>query len=88
MHSGLAIQNEFLRQQVQRFAVLGKRNATGLFDRLANIFAADLAGARAERDSTMAVDAANMRSGHSDHRVLHRGLGYVLGFLDRFLDAS
>ena len=73
-------------KQVQRFAVFGQRNAARLLDRGANVVAADLARARAERDAAVAVDAANVRSGDADDGVLDRRLGDVLGLFDRFLD--
>ena len=44
VYSGLPIENELLREQMQWLAVFGQRNAPRLLHRLANVFAADLPG--------------------------------------------
>ena len=88
MDAGLVVENELLRQQMQRLAIFGQRNAARFLDRLAHVFAADLAGARAERDAALAVDAADMRARDADNGMLNRRLRDVLRLLDRFLDGG
>ncbi len=86
MHAALAVEDEFLRQQMQRLAIFRHGDAARLLHCLAHIFAADFARARAQRDAAVAVDAANVRAGNAHHGVLHRRLRDVLGLLHRLLD--
>src|SRR5271166_826839 len=82
----LAVEDELLGQQVQRLAVVGQRDGACLFDGGANVIAADFARAVAQRNAAVAIDAANVRSGHAEDGVLNRRLGNILGLLDRLAD--
>ena len=82
VHAGLTVDDELLRQQVQRFVVFGKRDGAGLLDCSTNVVAADFAGASAQRDAAVAVDAANVRSGDTDDGMLDGSLGDVFRLFD------
>ena len=88
VHAGLLVENEFLRQQVQNFAVGGQRDGARLVDRLANFVAGNFARTRAEGDATVAVQSADVRPGHADQRMLDRRTRRVFRAFDGFLNRS
>ena len=84
--SGLAVENELLRQQVQDFAIGGQGNRASLVNCHADFVAGDFAGARSEADTAVTVHAAHVGSRGPDERVLDCGSGGVLGLDDCFLN--
>ena len=86
VHARLLVENEFLRQQMENFPVGGQGNGARFVDRHADFFAGDLARAISEGDATMRVDAAHVRAGHTDQRMLHGSARPVFGTLHRFLN--
>src|ERR1700686_3267804 len=84
----LRIHAKFMRENVKNFAVIGKRNVTSGVDGAANIFAFDIARARAQGDPTAAIHAAYMIAGHADYRGLHRNVGDALGFFHGAADGT
>ena len=86
--AGLVVENEFLRQQVKNFAIVGKRNGAGLVHRGAQFFAANFARARAEAQAAVAVDAAGVGPGHAQQGMLDRRSGHVFGLLHRLLNRA
>ena len=82
----LIIENEFLGQQVQHFAIGGKRNRSRLVDRHTNLISRDLSRARAEAHSTLAVDSANVRPRNSHRRMFNGSTRNVLRLLNRLLN--
>jgi hypothetical protein len=81
-NSFLRIDHEFMRQNVEHFAVCRKRDVASCIDGAAHIVALNVAGASAEAEATAAVDAANMAASYADHRGFDRDVGYALGFLN------
>ena len=57
---------KFVRQDVQHFAVFGKRDVARGIDGAAHVFAFDVARAMAERDAAAAVHAAHVAAGDAD----------------------
>ena len=88
VHAGLVIENEFLRQQVQNFAIVGKRDGAGLVHRGTKFLAANFTRPRAETQPAMAVDAAGVRSGHAQQGMLDGRPGRVFRLLDRLLNRT
>ena len=84
--AGLFVEQELLRQQVDDFAIGGKRNRAGAVDSGANIFTGDLAQAGAEADAAAAVDAANVLAADADDTLLNDSAGELFsdggGFVD------
>jgi hypothetical protein len=85
MHAGLLVEDEFLRKQVQHFAVGRKRNVLRLLDSLTNLLASNLARA-AEDQATVSIDPTDMRAGDAERGVLNRNSGGIFGSLDRLRD--
>ena len=84
--AGLVVENEFLRQQMQNFAIVGKRNGAGLVHRGTQFFAANFARPGAEAQTAVAVDAAGVGPGHAQQGVLDGRSGHVFGLLHRLLN--
>jgi hypothetical protein len=80
--SVLRIDREFMRQNVEDFAVCRKRDVASCIDGAAHIVTLDVARASAEADATAAVDAADMAASYADHGGLDRDVGYAFGFLN------
>src|SRR5882724_172970 len=76
------VHRKFVRQYVQNFAVLGKRDVAGGINRAANIFAFDIARTIAKRDAATAVQSAHMASGDTDQRRFNWNAGNAFGFFD------
>ncbi len=80
--------HEFMRENVEDFAIFGKRDVAGGIDGAANVVAFDIAGAIAERDAAAAVDAAHVAAGDADHRGFNRNVGDAFGFFDGAADRA
>ena len=78
----LRVDQKFVRENVQDFAVFGKRDVAGGIDGAANVVAFDVARTMAEGDAAAAVDAAHEAAGHADHGGFHRNVGDAFGFFD------
>src|SRR5258708_11316990 len=76
------VHRKFVRQYVQNFAVLGKRDVAGGINRAANIFAFDIARTIAKRDAAAAVQSAHVAAGDTDQRRFNRDAGNAFGFFD------
>src|SRR5581483_7946372 len=87
-HAGLVIENEILGKQVQNLAIVGERNGAGALDRLADFIAGDLARARAQADSTLAVQSAHVRAGDAYHGVFNGSAAGVFRLLHCLLHGS
>ena len=82
-NSVLGIDREFMRKNVEDFAVFGKRDVAGRIDGTANVVSFDISGATAKRYASATVNAANMAAGYSDHGRFHGYVSYAFGFFDR-----
>ena len=84
----LRINEKFLRQHMQDFAILRQTHVLRRFDGAAHIVAMNFARALAQRDSAAAVHAAHVPAGDSHQRRFHRDAHNVLRFLDRAPDGT
>src|SRR5580704_15363864 len=87
-NSVLCVDHEFVRENVQNFAVFGKGDVASCVDSATHVVALDVARAIAKADAAAAVDAANMATRDSNHGGLNRHVGYPFGFLDRPADGA
>ena len=78
----LVIQEKFLREDVQDFAIFRQLHAAGGFDGPADVVALHVARARAYRDAAAAVYAADVRASDADQRRFHRHAYEGFGFFD------
>src|SRR5229473_2975672 len=78
----LSIHHEFMRKDVQDFAVFWKRDVTSGIDGAADVIALDVSRPWTERDAAAAVYAAHVASGHSDERLFHGHVRNAFGFFD------
>src|SRR5580658_8581305 len=78
----LRVHHKFVGEDVEDFAVFGKRNVTGGVDGAADVVAFNVAGAIAERDAAAAVDAANVAAGYTDDGGLDGNVGDAFGFFN------
>src|SRR5215469_13639226 len=88
MHPGLVVEDEFLGQQVQYFAIGGERDGAGLVDGEADFLAGNFPRAGSEANPAMGVHAADVRPGNTQQRVFDGGTQGVFGLLDGLLDGS
>ncbi len=81
------VQNKFLRENVQDFAIRGKWNRPRPLDRLLDLIAPNLPRTRPQANAAMAVHSAHVRSADANNRVLYSRTGHILcrfrGFLNR-----
>src|SRR5690242_13610104 len=70
----LHVHDEFVREDVEDFAVFGKRNVAGGVHGAAHVFALDVARARAEGDAAAAVHATNVVASDADKSFLDRNI--------------
>ena len=84
----LRVDAKFMRQNVQHFAIVGKRNVARGVDSAAHIFALDVARARTKGDAAAAVHAAHMISGYPNDGGFDRNVGDTFGFFDGAANAS
>src|SRR5947207_1052830 len=84
----LGVDNEFVRKDMQNFAVLGERNVAGGIDRAAHVFPFDVARARAKGNAAAAVCAAHVVAGHADKGFFHRHIGHAFGFFHGAADRT
>ena len=78
----LLVQEKFLREDVQDFAIFRQLHAARCFDGAADVVALHVARARAYRDAAAAVYAADVRAGYADQRGFHRHAYEGFGFFD------
>jgi hypothetical protein len=78
----LCVNHKFVGQDMEHFAIFGKRDVAGGVDGAPNVVAFDVAGAIAERDATAAVDAADVAAGYADDGGLDGNVGDAFGFFD------
>src|SRR5581483_12494269 len=76
-HAFLIIDGELRGQRVQDLPIERDGNGARGFDHPFDVARADLAAAYG--DDAMAVEAANMRAGHTDHRGTEMHAGAALG---------
>jgi len=86
VHAGLLVEDEFLGQQVEDFAICRQLYGSRFLDGLADFVAGNLAWTRAKRDSAVGVQAAHVGSGNSDQRVLDSCSRRIFRAFDRFLN--
>src|ERR1700722_2253409 len=79
----LRIQEKFLRQHVQDFAIFGKLHAASSFNGAANVVALNIAGTRADGDAAAAIYAADVNSGDADQRRFDGHTDDGFGFFHR-----
>ena len=84
----LRIDPEFMREDVEYFAVFGESDVASGIDGAANVVALDVSGAIAEGDATAAVDAADMAAGHADDGGFNGDVGHAFGFFDGPADGA
>ena len=88
MDTGLIIQNEFLRQQVQNFPVGGESDRPGFIHGLTNFVAGNLARTGSKAHAAVAIHAAYMRPCDSQQRVFNGSAGRVFSLFDGTLNRS
>src|SRR5689334_25298234 len=76
----LRVDQEFVRQNVQHFAVRRQRDVARGVDGTAHVFTLDVARAVADADAPAAVHAAHMAAGHTNHRGFHGNVSDAFGF--------
>ncbi len=64
----VSVHGKFVRQDVEDFAIFGKRNVSRGVDRAANVFTFDIARPIAESNPATAVQSANVTAGNADQR--------------------
>ena len=79
----LSIDHEFVRKDVEDFAVFRKRDVAGGIDGAANIVALDVASTVAKCYPAAAIDATDMAAGYADDRRLHGNVRDAFRFFDR-----
>jgi len=78
----LRVDHEFVRKDMQNFAVFGKRDVARGVHRTADVVALDIAAAMAQRDAAAAIHTTHMASGDADHGGFHGHVGNAFGFLN------
>src|SRR5215472_1281586 len=84
----LHIHDEFVRENVENFAVLGKRNVARGVHGTADVFAFDVARALTQCDSASAVHAAHVMSGDADERFFNGNVSHAFGFFGGAADGT
>ena len=84
----LLVDQKFLRQHMQNFAVFGKRNGARGVHGPAHVLLFDIARAGAQRNSPSAIHSAHVAAGNADHRRLDRHVGHAFRFLERAADGA
>src|ERR1700675_1438793 len=79
-NSVLGIHHEFMRQDVQHFAVFGKRDVAGRIDSAAHVVALDVARAVAKGDAAAAIYATHVAASYANHGSFDRDVGHAFGF--------
>src|SRR5258708_20155334 len=74
-NAALRIDNEFMRKDVQDFAIFRKRDVARGVDGAAHVFALDVSRPLSKSDAAAAIYAAHVAAGHSDKRFLHGPVG-------------
>ena len=77
VYARLIVEDEFLRQQMQNFAVGGQGNRARLIHRQLDLIASNLTRPCAQTDAAVAVDSANMSTTDADDCVLHGRAGDI-----------
>jgi len=75
-------------EDVQDFAVFGKRDVAGGIDGAAHVIALNVAWALTQRDAAAAIDSADVPAGNSDQRFFHWYIRDALGLFDRATDGT
>src|SRR5260370_20756482 len=88
MDAALVVENEFLRQQMEHFAIRRQGNSAGLVYGLTNFVAADLSRAITEYQAAMRIDSPHVRTSNTQNCVLNGNAGTVFCLLDGFLNRS
>src|SRR5262249_25159483 len=78
----LRIDEKLVREDVEHFAIFGKRNVAGGIDGASDILTLDVARPVAQRDAAAAVHAAHVIPGDADERLFHWHVGDAFGFLN------
>src|SRR5947207_8478576 len=84
----LRIHDEFMRQDVEDFAVFGERDVASGIHGAAHVFAFDVARARPQRDAAAAIDATHMISGDADERLFDGNVGDAFRFFNGAADGT
>jgi hypothetical protein len=77
----LRIYTELVRQNVQNFSVIGKRNVASRINRAAYIFPLDITGTRTQCNAAPTVHSTHMIAGYADYRGLDGNIGDAFRFL-------
>src|ERR1700676_559487 len=78
----LCVDEKFLWKHMQDNAVIGQRDIARGVHGAPDIIALNVPCAMSQRDTTAAVDAANVTSGDADNGALHGHTGDTFGFFD------
>ena len=78
----LRVNHKFVREDVEDFAVFGKRDVAGGVDGAADVVPFDVAGAIAQSDAATAIDAADVATSYADDGGLHGNVGNTFGFFN------
>jgi len=75
-------------EDVQDFAIFGKRDVAGGVDGRGARHRLNVAWALTQRDAAAAIDSADVPAGHSDQRFFHWNVRDALGLFDRATDGT
>ena len=82
----LAIENEFLREDVEDFAIFGETDIAGGFHGAADVVFLDVAGALAESDAAAGIYAADVAACYAYYggfeRHAYEAFGFFYGVAD------
>src|SRR5215467_2125612 len=84
----LHIHDKFVRKDVKNFAIFGKRDVARGVHGAADVFALDVARARAQGDAAAAVYTANVMSSNADERFFDRNVCDAFGFFHGAADGA
>src|SRR5713226_6480389 len=87
-YSDLRIHPEFMREDVQDFAVFWKRDVAGGVHGTADILALDVSRPVSQSDAATAVDAAHVGAGDTNERLFDRHVRDAFSFLNRATDRT
>src|SRR4029077_15651073 len=75
----VSVHGKFVRQDVENFAIFGKRNIARGVDRAANVFTFDVARAISESNAAAAIQTANVTASNADQRRFDGNAGNAFG---------
>src|SRR5262249_332572 len=84
----VGIHDKFMRQDVEDFTILGEIDVTGRINGVTNILPLDITRAIAECNASARVEAAHVRTSHTDQRGLDGNARDAFGFFNGAADRA